>query len=72
MSEIVGQKIVQVRTLTQSELDAEGWWLGIVTAIILENGIVLYASRDEEGNEPGVIFYHDAQDKTYMLLAEGG
>lgn len=56
---IVGQRIVEIRDMTDAELDAEGWepdFHGRPPAIVLENGTVLYPSRDEEGNGGGALF----------------
>jgi len=56
MAQIVGQKIVAVRAMTDAEL-AENYWHGERgTAIELENGTVLFPSRDDEGNGPGRLF----------------
>lgn len=55
MNEIIGSKVVDVRHMTKKEAKAEGWEKG-GTALVLDNGIVLYASQDEEGNGPGALF----------------
>lgn len=52
---LVGRKIVEVRPMTKEERVKEGWDRGTMT-IVLDDGSVLYASRDEEGNGPGEIF----------------
>lgn len=58
---IVGQKIKAIRPMTILERKAEGWdWDGN-TVIELENGILLYASMDEEGNGPGSLFGVDGK-----------
>lgn len=55
--EIVGHKIVAIRFLTASEIETEGWEdRPKPLALVLDNGIVLYASRDDEGNGPGAMF----------------
>ena len=57
--ELVGQKIVAIRKLTKKELKDEGWEVGrfgLPLVIVLEDGSKLYASQDEEGNGPGVLF----------------
>jgi hypothetical protein len=55
MDEIIGQTIKEIRPMTQEEQDREGWHRG-TTVIVLGNGVLLYASRDEEGNDAGVMF----------------
>ena len=62
---IVGQKIVNVRALTSKEMKREGWEEdahGKPTALVLENGVILYPSRDEEGNGAGALFGHNPED----------
>jgi hypothetical protein len=55
MDEIIGQTIKEIRPMTQREQDKEGWSRG-TTVIVLGNGVLLYASRDEEGNDAGAMF----------------
>lgn len=55
MKNIVGQKIVKIRPMTDEEMENEGWSRGTVV-IELSNGVLLYPSSDEEGNNAGVIF----------------
>jgi len=55
--EIAGQRILEVRNLTRAEKEREGWDdYGTVIALVLENGTVLYPSRDGEGNGGGALF----------------
>ena len=55
--DIIGHRIAKIRAMTQQELNAEGWDLEAnMTAIELDNGVVLYPSADEEGNYGGEIF----------------
>ena len=53
---LVGAKVKCVRRMTFKEMDAEGWVGYRPFAIEFENGIVLFPSRDEEGNGPGCIY----------------
>lgn len=69
MDEIIGQKIVGVRPLTKAELEAWGWERRGGTALVLENGVVLYASKDPEGNGPGALYYNQGNE-TYMISAQ--
>ena len=55
MEELIGKKIKNVRNLTKKEIEAEGWYNG-TTAIELEDGTLLYASQDDEGNGAGAMF----------------
>jgi hypothetical protein len=52
---IDGARIVRTRTLTQAEVDNE-IWPETTVALELENGVILYASQDPEGNGPGALF----------------
>ena len=60
----VGLKIVAVRCMTKAEMEKEGWeegveWCGPIPVLLLSDGSRLYASRDSEGNGPGMIFGAD-------------
>jgi hypothetical protein len=56
----VGLTIAAVRPMMGSELKAEGWspnpHHGTPACLVLSDGTKLYASRDDEGNGPGVLF----------------
>jgi hypothetical protein len=55
----VGLKVTEVRMMNKLELDAEGWensWGGFPVAIVFEDGSMIYASSDPEGNDSGCIF----------------
>lgn len=49
-----GRTILAVRWMTDAELEREGWDSGV--AIDLNDGGILFASRDDEGNAAGVFF----------------
>jgi hypothetical protein len=67
---IVGQKIVGIRNMTSKEIESEGGYGGSEPCIvlILENGTLLYASRDEEGNGPGTLFGKDKQGRSFYVF----
>lgn len=50
-----GRRIAEVRRMTSAEMSAEGWSQP-ATVLVLEDGTLIYASRDDEGNGPGVLF----------------
>lgn len=52
---IEGQRIVHVRPMTDKETSDEGWD-DSTTVLVLDNGVMLYASCDAEGNSAGVLF----------------
>ncbi|MBA7544438.1 hypothetical protein ES705_36794 [subsurface metagenome] len=55
--ELTGKKIVKVRPMTLAEYDKEGWSSkdGVVV-LELDDGMKLFASSDEEGNNGGELF----------------
>ena len=64
---IVGRRIVAVRSMTAAELAEEGWPHDVrVPAIVLDDGAVLYASRDDDGNGHGAIFGRSGGDGFYV------
>ena len=70
-TDLVGAKVTQVRPMTAAEMQREGWdedRSGPPTAIVLDNGVTLYASRDTEGNGGGALFGYDyARNQTIMI-----
>jgi len=50
-----GRKIVKVRLQTETEMDSEGWNKPS-PVLELDDGTLLYPSRDYEGNGPGALF----------------
>lgn len=56
---LIGRKITKVRRMSPDELRREGWSIGsrsAPVAVELDDGSVLYASEDDEGNGPGALF----------------
>lgn len=53
---VIGSKIVNMRAMTKKEMKAEDWDGPPCIALELDNGSILYPSRDEEGNGPGAMF----------------
>jgi hypothetical protein len=53
--DLIGLKITGFRELTNQELERESW-NNQTDVIQLSNGTIIYASRDEEGNDSGQIF----------------
>ena len=67
---IVGRRITKVRLMTPVELEREGWPANEkVTVLELDNGMVLWASCDVEGNGPGMI-YGAKDGKLFVFLAK--
>ena len=52
---VFGKKIVDARQLTKKEVEDEGWFRS-TTALILDDGTLIYPSQDDEGNDAGALF----------------
>jgi hypothetical protein len=67
---LVGRTIKAVRWMTDAEVASEAWddHPGHHTAIELDDGTVLYASRDDEGNGPGTMFGKLATGETIYVF----
>jgi hypothetical protein len=64
---VVGKRIVAVKPLSEKLMKDEGWDYGEGVVLELEDGTLLYPSRDPEGNGPGVLFGKDKNGKNFML-----
>lgn len=67
MSQLVGKKITSIRAMTKAEMENEGWSGRPGTALVLDDGTILYPSADEEGNRPGTIFGRAKDGTTFGL-----
>lgn len=52
---LLGRKIISIRYLTQEEKEDFGWNSRSI-ALELDNGIWIFPSRDDEGNDAGALF----------------
>lgn len=52
---LVGKTITAVRYLTEQERDDLGWYERSVV-LVLDDGSMLFPSRDDEGNGAGALF----------------
>ena len=67
---LVGRRIVEVRAMSKSELEAEGWPADeIAPVLVLDSGTVVVPSRDEEGNGPGALFGATVGGQDFHILA---
>ena len=53
-----GRTIQHVHYMTKKEVEYMGWQSRSVI-IILDNGVAIYPSRDDEGNDAGALFTSD-------------
>lgn len=68
--DLIGKKLVAIRPMTPIEKADEGWDFGgeETAALGFEDGTVLFASRDYEGNGPGAIFGKNAKGEGFTLM----
>lgn len=52
---LVGKKIVSVRYLSKEECGELGWYSAAVV-LQLDDGTIIYPSKDDEGNGAGALF----------------
>ena len=70
MADIVGKRIVDVRPMTDREL-ADECWEGCAhlepPVVVLDDGTILYPSRDSGGNGPGSLFGKESDGRDFQL-----
>jgi hypothetical protein len=64
---LLGRKITKVRYLTEVESSHMGW-SGRPVAMLLDNGIWVFPSSDDEGNEGGSLFTSDDKVQALPLM----
>ena len=52
---IIGKTIIEVRNLSEEELNSESWG-GNCVCLVLNDGTLIYPSSDGEGNNHGFLF----------------
>jgi hypothetical protein len=55
LKHLKGRRIVNVRWMTQAEVDDMGWY-SAAPVLELDNGVEILASSDDEGNDAGALF----------------
>ena len=66
-SVLLNRKIVGVRYLDKEEADKLGWY-GRSVILELDNGHLVWASRDDEGNDAGALFTTDGKARTIPVI----
>jgi hypothetical protein len=70
-SKLLGRKIVDMRPMTDAELEFEGWRIPEFgphpSVLVLDDGTTLFAGSDEEGNDPGTLMGYDGDDELFKL-----
>jgi hypothetical protein len=64
---LLGRKITKVRYFTAEEAENMGW-TGRPVAMLLDNGIWVFPSSDDEGNEGGSLFTSHHNDQVLPLM----
>lgn len=75
MSRILNRQIVNIRNMTEEEFIREGWIyeedlndrISDCLVIELSGGVHIFPSRDEEGNDSGVIFLKNSKGGELLL-----
>src|SRR3972149_2510828 len=65
----LGHIIQDVRDLTKADTDEDGWFLPgrACPVIVLDNGTIIFPSKDREGNGPGALFSKMADGTTIYV-----
>ena len=64
---LAGRKIVKVRLMKKEEAEDLGWYSRSVV-LHLDDGNLLYPSRDDEGNDAGALFTNDEELSTLPVF----
>ena len=64
---LLNRKIVKVRYMNQSEADDMGWYSRPV-AFLLDNGVWIFPSADDEGNNGGALFTTDRNNSVLPVI----
>lgn len=64
---LVGRTIKSVRYMTDEEKESFGWYRSAVV-LVLDNGIMLVPSRDDEGNDAGALFTNHGALETIPVI----
>jgi hypothetical protein len=64
---LLNRKIVKVRYMEQSEADDMGWYSRPI-AFLLDNGVWIFPSADDEGNNGGALFTTDRDNSVLPVL----
>ena len=67
-SVLLGRKIVAVRYLDKEEAEHLGWY-GRSVVIELDNGVLVWPSSDDEGNDAGALFTTDKRVDTLPVIS---
>lgn len=66
MNKLIGKKVKNVRKMNRKEIQAE-YWDSPAVCIEFEDGTIIFASMDEEGNGPGSLFGQSKDGSSFYL-----
>ena len=66
-NQFLNKKIVAVRYLSQKEADALGWYHRPIV-LQLDDGNLVFPSRDDEGNDGGSLFTNDDKQPVIPVI----
>lgn len=66
-SVLLNRKIVNVRYMDDEEMEEVGFSFHRPLVLQLDDGTLIYSSRDDEGNDGGAIHYSKEADIGYIL-----
>lgn len=64
----VGLRIVDIRWMTKEEMEKDGWgnYGDSCPVLVLDDGSLIYASCDPEGNGPGMLYGYSQGEPCYV------
>lgn len=68
--DLVGKTLKGIEPMSKAELKYMGWFVAPKLAppvLVFEGGVRVFASRDSEGNGPGVLMAKE-KDQSYFVL----
>lgn len=70
MNQLIGKRIVGIRSLTEAELDGNGWdrrTAATSPVLVFDDGSTLLAMCDEEGNGPGALLWRNEEGEVLLV-----
>jgi len=64
---LLNRKIVKVRYMDDEEMEQVGFTFHRPLVLQLDDGTLIYPSKDDEGNDGGAIHYCKENDENYIL-----
>ena len=68
---IEGETIVKMQSLSKREVEENGWeGMDEPVALVLSNGVKIFAMSDEEGNNPGILIAKNKKGEQVYLVSQ--